>query len=182
MRNLFILISIGILTCNNTWAQASDAYVRKTVRPGFFIPENEFNRQEKLPSFPSLEKDIIKVTDEGIMIKNEMEKETPPSPRPNRVVKLPDFNNKPMRDEVVALIPAGDAIDEKVQQEIRQASVYTADDGLGDELPHEKAYQKRLKAYENDLKTMAKKGKMPDNQQLKDDLAKMDSNDSFSVE
>ena len=36
---------------------ASAQYVRKVVRPNFFIPEKELNRVEKLPPFPQMEQE-----------------------------------------------------------------------------------------------------------------------------
>ena len=188
MNKLQIIISVGLISFAAA-AQAQE-YVRKQVRPDFFIPEKEFNRREKLPTFPAIENGAIKVTDEGVMVKTvekteDQEEESDNSQnynlqqqKPRRPFRLRDLQLKPMeqKEEVVAVIRPVEPRKEYV--EIPD----NADDGLADDLSDVPEYNAIQQAYEDDIKAMAKTGKMPENKKLETDLQKMSSDTSFAVE
>ena len=48
MKNFALCLVFALMAATAARAE----YVRKTVRPGFFIPSKELNRREKLPPFP----------------------------------------------------------------------------------------------------------------------------------
>ena len=188
MNKLQIIISVGLISFAAV-AQAQE-YVRKQVRPDFFIPEKEFNRQEKLPAFPAIGNGAIKVTDEGVMVKTvekteDQEEESDNSQnynlqqqKPRRPFRLRDLQLKPMeqKEEVVAVIRPTEPRKEYV--EIPD----NADDDLVDDLSNVPEYKDIQQAYEDDIKAMAKTGKMPENKKLETDLQKMSSDTSFAVE
>lgn len=180
-------------------AQESGRYVRKAVRPGFFIPEKELEKkQERLPEFPAIESGLIKVTDEGVMVKvSDSAADEPASRQPaqkdmtrqtakNKTVHLPYLVKK---HNAPAAEPDEDLPEETAEAEQpvivappAPKAVYKPEDGLGDGLSRDEAYLRKEKAYEEDLKAMAETGAMPENAELDADLEKMNSAVSFSVE
>ena len=87
-------------------ADDSGRYTRKAVRPSFFVPDNEFNKQEHLPAFPTIDNGTIKVSSDGqIMIKNENEPvaykttATQQNKLKNKEVHLPSFASKLRKQE-----------------------------------------------------------------------------------
>lgn len=170
------IIGIAILLC--TFAYAEDRYVRKTVRPSFFIPEKEFDKREKLPPFPALESGAIKITDEGVMLKIKEQQKIANRQKPKRkkidrdIIGEKGFRNLKMvqPEEPAIEVPAP------------EKKVYSPDDGLGNDLAQDPEYINKLKIYDQDLRTISETGKMPDNLQLKSDLDAMNSNLSFSVQ
>ncbi len=56
MKKFILCLTTALITATSAQAQ----YVRKVVRPNFFIPEQEFNRAEKLPPFPQYENEYDK--------------------------------------------------------------------------------------------------------------------------
>lgn len=156
-------------------------YVRKNVRPDFFIPEKEFDNQEKLPVFPALESGTIKATDQGVMIKTTNNTGAAKQPahldeaRPR--MRIQDLRMKPMQPY------SETSVDEQVTEKIPTPKMqkYTPEDGLGNDLNSDASYIAKEKAYEEDLQAIATTRKMPPNPQLEADLRKMSSDASFTV-
>lgn len=180
-------------------AQESGRYARKAVRPSFFIPEKEFDKRERLPEFPAIESGLIKVTDEGIMVRVSdayEDEDIPAAPaQPQQAQTLPTRKNAAQLKQMLQR----QNISEPQQQYFQEDSlneepepivvappapkaVYTPEDGLGDGLSRDENYLRKEKAYEEDLKAMATTGVMPENAELETDLKKMDSSVSFSVD
>lgn len=208
---IFGTLTICTITALTSMAQADDRYQRKAVRPDFFVPEREFNKQERLPSFPALESESIKVNNKGqVLVKTEYydeydgKKNTDAAPQQEKELKVLRINrpaqfilNKKAEQQYVYDEYEDEEKDEAFvqneveietpqpqQKQIVPAPVkkdYTPEDGLGDSLHQDKSYLAKEKAYEEDLKAMAETGAMPENAELKADLQKMNSEVSFSV-
>ncbi len=194
--NKLEFLALAVLAAGTTTAAAQEngRYVRKAVRPGFFIPEKEFDRQERLPEFPAIESGLIKVTDEGVMIRvsdsdadttAERQQPTKQKETKGKTVHLPYLvkkHNLPAtepEDNPPADIKEAD--EPVIVPPPAPKAVYTPEDGLGDGLSRDEAYLRKEKAYEEDLKAMAETGAMPENAELEADLEKMNSSVSFSV-
>lgn len=194
------LLTLAVLTVGTAaaTAQESGRYVRKAVRPEFFIPEKELEKkQERLPEFPAIESGLIKVTDEGVMVRvSDSAADEPGSRQPaqkdarqpakNKTVHLPYLVKK---HNAPAAEPEEDLPEETTEagQPVIVAppapkAVYRPEDGLGDGLSRDETYLRKEKAYEEDLKAMAETGAMPENAELDADLEKMNSTVSFSVD
>ena len=48
---LFSVLTITVLFSAIVGAECQDRYVRKQLKPNFFIPDKELNRAERLPEF-----------------------------------------------------------------------------------------------------------------------------------
>lgn len=194
--NKLEFLALAVLAAGTTTAAAQEngRYVRKAVRPGFFIPEKEFDRQERLPEFPAIESGLIKVTDEGVMIRvsdsdadttAERQQPTKQKETKGKTVHLPYLvkkHNLPAtepEDNPPADIKEAD--EPVIVPPPAPKAVYTPEDGLGDGLSRDETYLHKEKAYEEDLKAMAETGAMPENAELEADLEKMNSSVSFSV-
>ena len=70
--NKFVILLSGVFVFTSLNVNAQQ-YVRKQVQPDFFIPTNELNKQEKLPSFPAIESGAIKVSNGRVMVKTYQE-------------------------------------------------------------------------------------------------------------
>ena len=185
--NKLQMIILTIMCLEAFHAGAQD-YVRKNVRPDFFIPEKEFDNQEKLPVFPALENGTIKATDQGVMIKttNSNEAVKTPAHQENEVrprMRIQDLRMKPMQTSSETIV------DEQADKQIAETKMpaskmqkYTPEDGLGNDLNNDASYIAKEKAYDEDLQAMAATKKMPHNPQLEADLKKMNSDEAFTVE
>lgn len=197
--NKLEFLALAVLAAGTTTATAQEngRYVRKAVRPGFFIPEKEFDRQERLPEFPAIESGLIKVTDEGVMIRvSDSDADTAADrQQPARPEKQKETKGKTVHLPYLVKkhnLPAAEP-EYNPPADIKQAdepvivpppapkAVYTPEDGLGGDLSRDEAYLRKEKAYEEDLKAMAETGAMPENAELEADLEKMNSSVSFSV-
>lgn len=194
------LLTLAVLTAGTAaaTAQESGRYVRKAVRPGFFIPEKELEKkQERLPEFPAIESGLIKVTDEGVMVRvSDSDADEPTSlqqpqmdtqqPKKSETVHLPYLvkkHNTPAPEPEEDLPEeTADAAQPIIVAPPAPKAVYRPEDGLGDGLSRDEAYLRKEKAYEEDLKAMAETGTMPENAELDADLEKMNSTVSFSVD
>lgn len=197
--NKFVLglLAFTAAFATSATAQESGRYTRKAVRPNFFIPEKEFDKQERLPEFPAIESGLIKVTEEGIMIKvSDADEDIPAAPaHPRQAQSLPPPKNVAQLKQIlqrqnISTPPQQDFQENSLDEEPEPIVVappapkvvYTPEDGLGDGLNRDENYLRKEKAYETDLKTMATTGVMPENAELEIDLKKMDSSVSFSVD
>lgn len=164
-----ILIGLVLVLLASFDASAQQKYVRKQVRPDFFIPEKELNRREKLPPFPQnqvmqpeMPKDVAtKVED----IEEEMNEEQSTTD---------DITEAPKKQEVIytdfRIVP----MEEGQKQETAEP--------FADDLSSSEAYQQKEQAYKKDLESLAKSHKIPENPIVEKDLEKMDSNDKIWVD
>lgn len=194
----FLALAVLATFTVSATAQESGRYTRKAVRPGFFIPEKEFDRQERLPQFPAIESGMIKVTDEGIMVKvsdADADADAPAMPDRFGQKKSPtakkdiSYLKQRIQQQDIQTLQSQDFEEEIIPEEEpiivsppAPKAVYTPEDGLGDGLSHDENYLRKEKTYEEDLKAMAETGTMPENTELEADLEKMNSAVSFSVE
>lgn len=211
VSKILTLAALSAIMAISAKADDSGRYTRKAVRPSFFVPDNEFNKQEHLPAFPTIDNGKIKVSSDGqIMIKNENEpvaykttatQQNKLKNKKNKEVHLPSFASKLRKQENKSAVNEeiyddNDEFNENASEQnsdniINNTPIsvkapvkktYTAEDGLGNALSSDAAYLAKEKAYEEDLRAMAKTGSMPENSNLNADLQKMDSDISFSVD
>lgn len=210
VSKILALTALSIVIAISAKADESGRYTRKAVRPSFFVPDNEFNKQERLPTFPTIDNGTIKVSSDGqIMIKNANEpvadkataaQQKKLKNKKNKEVHLPSFAGKLRKQENESAVNEeiyddNEEFNENASEQnsdniintptIVKAPIkktYTAEDGLGNALSSDATYLAKEKAYEEDLRAMAQTGAMPENSNLNADLQKMDSDISFSVD
>ena len=164
----FFVFVFLVLALGGFVSQANSGYVRKKVKPNFFMPEEKAVKGEKLPSFPALDKGILKVSDDGVVLvkktvttyvptKKEKELPLPKKAKSTNYKKANSYNKN------------------------RTFTTYTPEEGLGDDFDKSERYLAMKESYENDLQVIAKTGKIPQNEQLLRDLQKMNSEMPFMV-
>ena len=147
-------------------AKSGEVYKRKQLKPNFFMPETSVaKKREKLPAFPALEKGLIKVSEDGVIMKKVY---TPPKKTPHRSAKNNTYDKKDLP--------------QKVSSNAEALAKYSPEDGMGDDLSKDSNYIAKIKSYEDDMKTFAQTKVMPKNMQLEADLQKMDSEMPFKVD
>lgn len=168
MKKSFLILSVAVAAVLSltAFAQQPGRYVRKQLKPAFFIPEKELNRSEKLPEFhyypqnkkairpveKDIEPEILEISDE-VDLTSELPQETADT------TALPAVDNtKPLKIE-------------------SEYITYNKE-----ELAAMPEYKQKYDDYINDLKVIAETGKAPENKRLNDDLAKMNSNDRIIVD
>lgn len=176
--NKFVILLSGVFVFTSLNVNAQQ-YVRKQVQPDFFIPTNELNKQEKLPSFPAIESGAIKVSNGRVMVKTYQEtdeEETEKQPVVQEIL-TPLIIKKPV---VAFALPEEEPV--KTKREPIIETEYSQQDGLGDELSKDELYLAKEQAYEKDLQVLSQTGDLPRNEQLESDLKKMSDSLSFRVE
>ena len=130
---------------------AEAQYQRKQLQPDFFVPAGEINPQEKLPPF----------------------KQTGGSlPAAETVKKVSIKDETPeIRDSEALTLSADNPVEQYDMEKHITNHKFDASPN----------YKKKYDAYVNDLKIIAETGKAPENKQLQQDLAKMNSNERFVV-
>lgn len=166
MRKLFFISALAAVSLFSllTSAEYPGRYVRKQLKPVFFIPAKEIERSEKLPKFnyyPSQPKP-----------------ETEASETQNIQV-LEVINEVDMGDrKPVAELPIPP---EKVRTETSVTDNRYLEYNK-DELAKIPEYKQKYDDYMIDLKTIAKTGTAPENPRVTADLAKMSSNERLIVD
>jgi hypothetical protein len=156
-----LLFGVTILSANS-----GEVYKRKPLKPNFFMPETSVaKKREKLPAFPALEKGLIKVTDDGVIMKKVY---TPPKKSPKQTTQNDTYDKK--------------GLTQKVSSNAEALAKYSPEDGMGDDLSKDNNYIAKIKSYEDDMTTFAQTKVMPKNLQLEADLQKMDSEMPFKVD
>ena len=177
----------------------AEGYVRKNVRPQYFIPENVFNQPEKLPP-------ITTAKNRSSTPKNISRNGNRRANKPAAVLMIDDApkqTNKKSGNQVRDVLIVEDTAN---LPKTKPASA-RRDNGSSDVMIVNPCRKKNLgvaytnppsnspsaaiaggpsfstikKSYDNDLNIMKKTGNMPANQQLKRSLQKMDSNAAFIV-
>ncbi len=173
---------LAAIVATAAWAQGK--YVRKNVRPNFFVPEQEFTQQKAKPRVPLLKnRGVQGHNSKTIVAQDSISQPVPTTEKEEKkdigelgIIGQPGFRNLKM-DEPIADVKA-----KPEEVPAPEEKNYTPEDGLGDGLINDTIYRERMDVYERDLLTISKTGKMPQNDQLKSDLDVMNSNLSFSVE
>lgn len=164
----FFIFIILLLAFGGFASQANSGYVRKKVKPNFFMPEEKAAQGEKLPSFPALEKGMLKVSDDGMVlikktvttyIPTKKEKNLPPPKKAEQATNKRASSYR--KNDVVA--------------------EYTPDDGMGEDFSKSSEYLAMKDAYIRDLQIIADTGETPQNEQLLKNLQKMNSEMPFMV-
>ncbi|MBO7556571.1 MAG: hypothetical protein J6T72_04175 [Alphaproteobacteria bacterium] len=161
----FIAVAILLFLGTILSAKSSEVYKRKQIKPNFFMPETSEVKREKLPAFPALEKGLIKVSEDGVIMKKVY---TPPKKAPKRSAKKNICGKK--------------NLSKKVSSNAVELAKYSPSDGLGDDLSKDRNYIAKIRSYENDMNTFAQTKIMPKNLQLEADLKKMNSEMPFKVD
>lgn len=154
---LFTML-VGCFVVILSVAHADGAYVRKKIKPNFFMPEENTVKRENLPAFPALEKGILKVSDNGVVL-----------------IRKTVTNYVPSENEKKLPMPATNSYVKN------NAPTYTSDEGMGDDFSKSERYAAIQKSYENDLQIIAQTGEIPQNELLLKDLQKMNSEMPFRV-
>ncbi len=152
---LFSVLSILFVFGINTDAVQAERYVRKQLKPNFFIPEQDLNYTEKLPEFnyyPTIYRKKQKKTEET-------------SSQVIKTIKSPE--------QISTEIPQN-----SVQQTVSQSPYLEYDK---DELAQIPEYKQKYDDYIADLKEIAKTGKIPENPRVSFDLMKMSTNERLVV-
>lgn len=176
MRKLFLitaLVAISILS-HPVGAEQPGRYVRKQLKPSFFVPDKEFGRNEKLPEFnyyPNKPQKIIVKTEPVQKIEPEaVEQET--------VQVLEVINEVDMSDRrpvAETSVPVANVVSTTPIE-----SKYINYDK--DELAKTPEYQQKYDDYINDLKSIAQTGTTPENKRVSQDLSKMGTNERIVVD
>lgn len=148
MKRIFFTVIFSLtafLWIDNANAQQGK-YVRKKVKPTFFIPETALDKPEKLPDFYVFEEEQYHEV----------------KPKPVAVKQNQITNNEA-------------PIETMVVQKVEEESIYlkTLKNMQVKETPE---YKNKFDEYMKDLNIIAEQNIIPENKTLENDLAKMDSN------
>lgn len=173
MKNFTLCLVFALMTA----ATARAEYVRKTVRPGFFIPSKELNRREKLPPFPVRPQIVETEAEEDINY-------VIPAPTVSSSAPAPEYHvvdeQTPAEKVHVNLLQVRPMNDEVIDKE--RMFPHRSNEKFDDTLGQTATYQKIRKSYAEDLKIIAETGKAPENAAVTAALQKMNSNDSIWVD
>lgn len=159
MQKLFLFSAISAIFAFSLLAQAAQPgrYVRKQLKPNFFIPEEDLDYTEKLPEFNYY----------------------PEAPLPQAIRS----NTETSSEQVVKIIKAP-------KQDVSQTTAPVAFSQQTEspyleydknELAQIPEYKQKYDDYINDLKEIAKSGKLPENPRVAFDLMKMSTNERLVV-
>ena len=152
MQKLFLFSAISAIFAFSLLAQAAQPgrYVRKQLKPNFFIPEEDLDYTEKLPEF-------------NYYPEAPLPKAIRPNSEPEQVINV----IKTPQQEVAKTVEQA-----VLPQQIE--SPYIEYDK--NELAQIPEYKQKYDDYINDLKEIAKSGKLPENPRVAFDLMKMSTN------
>lgn len=166
MRKLFFISSLVTVSLFSllTAAEYPGRYVRKQLKPTFFIPAKEIERSEKLPKFNYY----------------------PSQPKPK--TEAPETQNIQVL-EVINEIDMGESkpvADLPIPPDKVRSNTTEIDSRYleynKEELAKIPEYKQKYDDYMIDLKTIAKTGTAPENPRVTADLAKMSSNERLIVD
>ncbi len=174
MKKFFFCLTAALFAAGTAQAE----YVRKTVRPSFFIPAKELNRVEKLPPFPERPLPAAEPDDEEdihyvipaktVSTTNTTAHVVVDSETPPEKVHV-NFRQLKLMDDKTADEPEEIAPSENRGQ-------------IDKSLEQTESYINIRKAYAEDLKTIAETGNAPENQDVTTALQKMTSDDHIWVD
>lgn len=152
---IFVLSGITILGLSYAAIAQPGQYVRKQIKPDFFIPQGEMEKKEVLPPF-YYEK-----------------------PQPKAVRKKDDAVQEVSEVEEIATSEVTEVlVPKKINKPIDSEYINYNDK----ELESTPEYQQKYDDYIRDLQKIAKTGQYPENRTLNDELAKMNSNERVIVD
>lgn len=157
MQKLFLFSAISAVFAFSLLAQAAQPgrYVRKQLKPNFFIPEEDLDYTEKLPEFNYY----------------------PEAPLPKAIRS----NAAPEQVIKVIKAPEQEVVKAAEQTALPQQTESPYIEYDKDELAQIPEYKQKYADYINDLKEIAKSGKLPENPRVAFDLMKMSTNERLVV-
>ena len=175
MKNFTIFFSMALLL--SSVAQAE--YVRKNVKPNFFIPARELNRVEKLPPLPVYEEPQIIRDEEPEVI--ESPQIVTPQPAPVIEDKYHIIDTQTESENVYVNPFPIQVMEQKIEMQDnilpqnKKAKYDTT-------LENKPQYKKMKESYLKDLKEIEEKGQASENPLVKETLEKMSSDDTIWVD
>ena len=152
-------------------------YVRKQLKPQFFIPEKELNRQEELPEFNYYPLGGQTGADEV--------QAAPQSGQDDLSAASGNILQQPEETATAATAESPEKMAEQLPPPSLPAE-NTTESAFNNydkqELASLPEYKQKYTDYVHDLKIIAQTGKAPDNPRVLKDLAKMNSNDRITVD
>lgn len=155
-------------------ASARAEYVRKALRPNFFVPAGEINRAEKLPPFPGWEK-----------VKAEYAREKAAKAARAAAAeaerRAAEAEARRLREENAAIY--GDYVPE-ISEPANVQNIYPEKNDAPVDYDFEKipAYQKIRSDYAADLQVLSESGMAPENADVNAVLQKMQSGETIWVD
>ena len=205
MKKFIFYLSASFMAVSVAQAQ----YVRKVVRPNFFIPAKELNRVEKLPPFPEYEDTYEEDINYVIPAKPEQPQKAKQPPTPAKIAKkqgVPEVSpaaeqepvqlirwslyqeeqknqpieNKPASPEIVPEKPSPKNLDLPTVDERVLPDMTKA--RVDDNFEQTAEYKQITQEYANDINTLAESGQIPENKNISAALSKMISDDAVWVD
>ena len=164
MNRFFWCLFLSFATISNVAAQESNRYVRKQLRPAFFVPEKEFNKAEKLPQV-LVKKVYIKAPEKKVQTQQTFSS-------PQDMVYTTD---ETVIETVEYTPPVAPQLD------TNKILPQNPNDIFENKLSDTKEYKEIQKQYKSDMIEISKTHKLPNNPTLRKNLLKMDSNDEVRV-
>lgn len=152
---IFILSGITIIGLSYAAFAQPGQYVRKQLKPNFFIPQGEMEKKEVLPPF-YYEKPKAKVVTKKEVVAEEV---------PEVKEEVPEVVETVEQEEISKPIVASEYINYSDK-----------------ELESTPEYQQKYDDYIRDLQKIGATGQYPENKTLNDELAKMNSNERMVVD
>lgn len=171
---LFSFLSAAILFSTLAGAESPGRYVRKQLKPNFFIPPQELDHTEKLPEFNYYP---------GEEEKKARQPQQNASEQVIKIIKAPQ--EIPAATEVrqtadaPAVLPLPENVPDISSDTAEIKSQYI--EYNKDELAQIPEYKQKYADYINDLKVIAETGQVPENPRVVFDLTKMSTNKRLVV-
>ena len=171
---LFSFLSAAILFSTLAGAESPGRYVRKQLKPNFFIPPQELDHTEKLPEFNYYP---------GEEEKKARQPQQNASEQVIKIIKAPQ--EIPAATEVrqtadaPAVLPLPENVPDISSDTAEIKSQYI--EYNKDELAQIPEYKQKYADYINDLKVIAETGQVPENPRVVFDLTKMSTNERLVV-
>lgn len=151
---IFILSGITILGLSYAAIAQPGQYVRKQLKPDFFIPQGEMEKKEVLPPFYYEQ------------------------PKPKAIVNK-DVVPQEVSETEEAIPEVAESVLPKAMSKPIDSEYLNYSDK---ELENTPEYQQKYDDYIKDLQKIATTGQYPENKTLNDELAKMNSNERMIVD
>ena len=198
MKKFIFYLLISLMAASVAQAQ----YVRKVVRPNFFIPAKELNRVEKLPPFPEYEdendeeinyvipakqkqptkinKGTVPLQENSHVVVNTT---TPPEKVHINFLPVTLDNQKQMQtpqNETAKVMSTHQDLPKVTDHTIPYLNLNTA--VIDDAFEQTEEYKKISNQYSQELNILIETGQLPENKDISDALSKMISDDAVAVD
>ena len=191
MQKSFLLPVLSVLALFSSFAGAEypGRYVRKQLKPNFFIPAEELDHTEKLPEFNYYPEEERKAARYGKTAEKEQIIKVIRAPKETQNAEAVQTETKAPSTETAAAeipqVPVNDMpapLPENIPSaadmtEIKSAYIEYDKDELA-QIPE---YKQKYDDYINDLKIIAETGQIPENPRVVFDLTKMSTNERLVV-